>query len=527
MKSYYEILGVEQNATAEEIKSRYLFLVKVYHPDRFTDQESKKKAEDELKQINFAYGVLSNPKKRQDYDAQNRISTEKEATNHKDEEDQEQFYLAIEYIQQVKARWNYILDRSPNVVSSMGSYETFHKLVVTLVYKLLPYASESQKKSIIEEISLKVITVILVNIMLGAEYEEFGINDQLSPGFVQFTSTYLVIRQLHDLLIKGRLEYRITESESARFLEQVTNNISIICQISEAIGRNLVLKQTHAEPTPTYTSESNNRDQSKANSSDENKPNENTTSRCQFCHAYAPTEEVEFNQTIGVIVARFRKKIEGRLCASCIEKNFWEMTGKTLLFGWFSVLSFITTPFYLVDNIVNYRNTSSLRKSSSNLASIAGGWKFAIFLSLATIIFGVMFIASGNNTGTKAQEVLVPTKVRNTSVPTRTPSPTKKPTETAYVYKTATPDNCRSWNKVSKNDKGKRLCVYGTVKKAYWGDNIFFMTFGDGLYDFRMLVFNGYYYKNIQGKCVRVEGVIKIYQDLPYIEVNDNLLNCP
>lgn len=63
-KNYYEILGVEKNATDNEIKSAYRKLSKKYHPDVCKEDD----AEEKFKQINEAYSVLSDPDKKQLYD---------------------------------------------------------------------------------------------------------------------------------------------------------------------------------------------------------------------------------------------------------------------------------------------------------------------------------------------------------------------------------------------------------------------------------------------------------------------------
>ena len=66
-KNYYEILGVDEGAEIEVINAAHKALAKKYHPDTF--QGNKKDAEEKLKLINAAHDVLSNPKKRKEYDA--------------------------------------------------------------------------------------------------------------------------------------------------------------------------------------------------------------------------------------------------------------------------------------------------------------------------------------------------------------------------------------------------------------------------------------------------------------------------
>jgi curved DNA-binding protein len=65
-KDYYEILGVQRNASDGEIKKAYRKLAMQYHPDRNPGKE--KWANEKFKEINEAYGVLGDPQKRKQYD---------------------------------------------------------------------------------------------------------------------------------------------------------------------------------------------------------------------------------------------------------------------------------------------------------------------------------------------------------------------------------------------------------------------------------------------------------------------------
>lgn len=64
-KDYYSILGIDKNASQDEIKKTYRKLAKKYHPDT---NPGNKQAEEKFKDINEAYEVLSDPEKRKKYD---------------------------------------------------------------------------------------------------------------------------------------------------------------------------------------------------------------------------------------------------------------------------------------------------------------------------------------------------------------------------------------------------------------------------------------------------------------------------
>ncbi|MFH2039910.1 MAG: DnaJ domain-containing protein, partial [Chloroflexota bacterium] len=63
-RDYYEILGLPRTASAEEIKAAFRKLARQYHPDVSKEEN----AEEKFKEINEAYGVLSDDQKRARYD---------------------------------------------------------------------------------------------------------------------------------------------------------------------------------------------------------------------------------------------------------------------------------------------------------------------------------------------------------------------------------------------------------------------------------------------------------------------------
>jgi len=65
-KDYYQILGVQKNASSDEIKKAYYKLAHKFHPDKGGDEKK-------FKEINEAYQVLSNKEKRSQYDRFGRV----------------------------------------------------------------------------------------------------------------------------------------------------------------------------------------------------------------------------------------------------------------------------------------------------------------------------------------------------------------------------------------------------------------------------------------------------------------------
>jgi hypothetical protein len=66
-KTHYQVLDINQTATYEEIKEAYRLLAMVWHPDR-VQEKNRERASEKMKEVNNAYEILSNTKRRAAYD---------------------------------------------------------------------------------------------------------------------------------------------------------------------------------------------------------------------------------------------------------------------------------------------------------------------------------------------------------------------------------------------------------------------------------------------------------------------------
>ena len=89
MKNYYEILGVTFDATQDEIKKAYRDMMKKYHPDKHTEENSEF-YENKTKEINEAYEVLGNEQRRREYNIDYVLYEEREARRKERKEQEKQ-----------------------------------------------------------------------------------------------------------------------------------------------------------------------------------------------------------------------------------------------------------------------------------------------------------------------------------------------------------------------------------------------------------------------------------------------------
>jgi DnaJ-class molecular chaperone len=69
LSDYYELLEVPRDASVAAVRAAYARLARERHPDRFTDPQEKKQAQEVFTRLTEAFNTLSNDKSRRDYDA--------------------------------------------------------------------------------------------------------------------------------------------------------------------------------------------------------------------------------------------------------------------------------------------------------------------------------------------------------------------------------------------------------------------------------------------------------------------------
>lgn len=75
---------------------------------------------------------------------------------------------------------------------------------------------------------------------------------------------------------------------------------------------------------------------------------------CEVCGKNANVKYIEFYENRGALFMRYHREIKGNLCKDCINKYFWKFTLTTIAIGWLGTISFIVTPFYILNNVGRY-----------------------------------------------------------------------------------------------------------------------------------------------------------------------------
>ncbi|MBV5312083.1 MAG: DnaJ domain-containing protein [Prolixibacteraceae bacterium] len=209
MKNYYQILGLESNASKEDIKKAYRTYAAKFHPDK---QNGDKFFEERFKEILEAYEILSDDLKRANYDTKrtNEYSKGASAYNRQTESDQdrereqkkrrEKEREESDRSEKIKARRNQIFYTSKNIsVNGMYIY-TDGKSYLLDKYDLATLKKDDNSMSVFAGIVLIIIGILTIPLIFGVFLLVMGI----SGLFYKEYFIVLVNEHGETLLIKGK-----------------------------------------------------------------------------------------------------------------------------------------------------------------------------------------------------------------------------------------------------------------------------------------------------------------------------------
>jgi len=115
------------------------------------------------------------------------------------------------------------------------------------------------------------------------------------------------------------------------------------------------------------------------------------TSICQSCFTSGQTKYVEFYTNVGMLVVRRHSSIKGNLCKNCIDHYFWDLTIKTLILGWWGIISFFANCVFVINNVLRYIGTLGMqRPSSGGQGGTPAGLKLIGVVLLVLSVIGIL-----------------------------------------------------------------------------------------------------------------------------------------
>ena len=231
----------------------------------------------------------------------------------------------------------------------------------------------------------------------------------------------------------------------------------------------------------------------------QNPSSEKSKQYCVSCGLPAETKYVEFYENVGLLFMRYHRTVKGNLCKSCIDYYFWNLTGKTMLLGWWGVISFFITPFILLNNFIRFLFTISMKKPNLKIApnpsffwvfSAVGGFLLFCFLIFFFVVSVLVLLT--NNSSTSANGPIY-SQTQSLSHP---------------FYNDI---NCYPWTSIHQLDVGSRICIYGKVYSyGPYSNQWSIIQFSSTSTAIRMKEFNYFYSDPLKvGDCVIVCGTIR------------------
>jgi hypothetical protein len=188
---------------------------------------------------------------------------------------------------------------------------------------------------------------------------------------------------------------------------------------------------------------------------------------CQSCGLIGPTKKFSFRYNIGLLFIRRNMHIEGKLCRNCIEDYFWKYTAIYLFLGWWGLISFFVTPFYILENLISYVSALNLKRREDKHGVRALEWKILIGVPIRSIC---LYLSGPYLAPLKPD---ISNLMRISFLFTRTYTPTNVSIPTIAVSQTSPPTATPSFNIGSKRAIPKNLMtqVYVPAREFLMGSD--------------------------------------------------------
>lgn len=237
MADFYDVLGISRDSSADAIHSRYRFLAKAYHPDRFSNAEEKAHAEEEMKRINEAFATLSNTAKRAEYDRR-KFSPSDDSTPNKTNTDTSEYLSSLEdYFLGLLRKWDAIL-YPPESSEELGKAidQTYEGLVM-LMRELYPSPAHPQAKEAIEYLQKILMMMIYMNLALGAEISTAGLPAQYKLMEMEVFTCIPFYEQVYGFANKVKQKKPYRQDSIENIINHLVELSLLITSISVNIGQ--------------------------------------------------------------------------------------------------------------------------------------------------------------------------------------------------------------------------------------------------------------------------------------------------
>jgi hypothetical protein len=242
MENYYQILGVQKHSTSEEIKNRYYFLAMACHPDRITDKAAKIQAENEMKRINLAYSILSNPVKRQEHDKQ--LLQTQTLTPEQSKNKAEKFVEStLAFLAKTSEKWAAAFTPLPQDKNLKKTETLFFQEIREIIQKNDPSVNPDTASPLEKEISEALLNLEKLHVCLGAEICENGLPSKFRLADLNTISLIPLQNKITPLLNKMVMTRIITDDKVDQIIDNISQIGLALCSACQAIGREYVFKQ--------------------------------------------------------------------------------------------------------------------------------------------------------------------------------------------------------------------------------------------------------------------------------------------